>query len=427
MKNYLLLLLAMLTFVVAKAQSDDAVTLDFYGFVRVDAYMDTYKGVDAGHDMFYLLPVYKNVGGVEVNKQISSHITPIASRLGVRATFPEILNAKVNGILETDFAGNLKSDPTMFRILHAYSQFVWEKSSLVLGQTWHPFFAGSCAPNVTGINTGAPFSPFNRSPLIRYNKKYGSLTLSGTALSEIQYASPLMDFTDNATEAEDNLVTPNHAKRNGAIPELVLSTEWNKNAITIGAGVSYKTIKPRFMFKGTDAALNALSDEYFGSTSFMAYGRYKNKMLTVLVKGYMGENMSHLTLPGGYGIATYDAESGKETYTSYNTMTVSLNAVYGQKWQFSIFAGYGKNLGTTAALYDFGGKAVTKGTFTNMQTMFRVSPSVALNLAKFKLQAEYEMTSANYGKGAIDFSNGLYNETISATNNRVIIVATHFF
>jgi hypothetical protein len=420
MKGRIFLLLGILSVLFTHAQSDDNVTLDFYGFVRVDAYMDTYKGVDAGHDIFYLLPLYATPGGIEVNNQLSSNISAIASRLGVRINFPETFKAKSTGVIEFDFAGNLRNEPTMFRIRQAYSLFTWENSSLLVGQTWHPLFGGSNMPVVAGLNTGAPFSAFNRSPMIRFSLKAGNTAYTASAVSEIQYTSPLADQADFAF-----VLTPNHAKRNGVIPELVLNAEWSEKTLTFGAGASYKRIKPRMMISGTDS--KAIADEYLASTVFMGYGRYKNEKLTFLLKGYMGENMSHLVMPGGYGVASYDVLTGKETYTSYQTYTASMSLVYGQKWQMGLFAGYGGNLGTQDKLYDAGGKAKTYGSFLNMQTMNRIAPHVSLNLPKFKLVAEYERTSANYGTGAINLDDGLYSTSKMVTNNRFIVVMTQYF
>jgi len=430
MKKSLLLLVTLLSVFLAKGQSDDNITLDFYGFVRVDAYMDTYKGVDAGHDIFYLLPAYGVKNGAEFNNQLSSNISAMASRLGVRINFPEVLKAKATGLLEFDFAGNLKADPTLFRIRQAYSLLTWEKTSLLVGQTWHPFFGGSCLPTVAGLNTGAPFTCFNRSPMIRYNMKFGGLTVTTAAITQTQYNNAAIDAADF------NLSTYNQAKRNGVVPELVLSAEWTKKSITLGAGVDYNRIKPRMLITETlvdNNVVSTVADEYLSSTAFMAYGRFKKDKLTILLKGYLGDNMQNLTLPGGYGVASFDSTSGKETYTSYKTYTASLNLVYGQKWQVGLFAGYGGNLGTNDALLSFGGKAKTYGLFTNMQSMYRVAPHISLNLPKFRLVAEYERTAANYGvnnpdgSSSFNFKNGLYSASHQTANNRVIIVMTQYF
>jgi hypothetical protein len=430
MKKTFFLMMTLLSVFLAKGQSDDNVTLDFYGFVRVDGYIDTYKGVDAGHDIFYLLPAYGVKNGAEFNNQLSSNISAMASRLGVKITFPEILKAKATGLIEMDFAGNLKADPTLLRIRQAYSLLTWEKSSLLIGQTWHPFFGGSCLPTVAGLNTGAPFTCFNRTPMIRYNMKFGGLTVSASAVGQSQYNNVAIDATDFNPNTYQ--VSYNQAKRNGIIPELVLTAEWTKKSITLGAGAEYNQIKPRMMI--TEALVDGkdvstVANEYLGSTAFMAYGRYKKDKLTILLKGYLGDNMQNLTLPGGYGVASFDSTSGKETYTSYKAYTAALSLVYGQKWQVGLFAGYGANLGTNDPLQGFGGKAKTYGLFTNMQTMYRVAPHISLNLPKFRLVAEYEMTTANYGKAgtAIDLSNGLYSAINKTVNNRVIIVMTQYF
>lgn len=422
MKKNLLLWVVMLATISVYAQSDDKSTLDFYGFVRVEAFADTYKGVDAAYDMFYLLPLYANSGGVEdFNKQTSSNITAVASRLGVKINFPDVAGAKASGLLEFDFAGNLKDDASLFRIRQAYSLLTWEKSSLLIGQTWHPFFGNSNVPVVAGLNTGAPFSCFNRSPMIRYNMKMGGLTLSASAVSEMQYTSAMIDMTDYSY-----LFSKNQAKRNGIIPELVLSAEWTKKAITLGAGGEYNRIKPRMMISGTDG--NAKAEEFLDSFAWMAYARYKKNKLMILTKSFIGDNMSHLVLPGGYGVATRNETTGAETYTNYTTFTNSFNIVYGEKWQLGFYAGYGKNLGTKDALWDSGsGKAKTYGSFLNMQTMYRIAPHISLNLNRFRVVAEYEKSSANYGIGSINLTDGLYSSTHRATNNRIIIVMSHYF
>ncbi|SHE83161.1 hypothetical protein SAMN05444274_102514 [Mariniphaga anaerophila] len=412
--------IALLCAFAARSQSDEKPKVDIYGFVRVDAYVDSYKGVDAGHDIFYLLPLYVVTNGVEVNKQPSSNISAVASRLGVRVSFPEVLNAKATGLIEFDFAGNLKSDPTLFRIRQAYSLFSWEKSSLLVGQTWHPFFGGSAVPVVAGLNTGAPFSCFNRSPMIRYNMALGRFSVSAAAVSEMQYCSPLADMADFSF-----LLTTNHAKRNALVPELVFTTEYNQAAVTVGAGAGYKRIKPRMLISGTEES--AVADEFLSSATYMAYGRYKKDKFMFLLKTYLGENMSHLVMPGGYGVASLDPQTGRETYTSYTTYTTSLSVVYGRKWRVGMFGGYGGNLGTDKPLYSDDGKAKTYGSFLNMQKMYRVAPHISLNLKNFRLVGEYEMTAANYGTGTIDFSNGLFSSTHKAINNRGIISLTHSF
>ena len=403
------------------SQADKNFDVNFYGFMRVDAYMDTYKGQDLGHDIFYLLPQYAKVSDIELNHQLSSNISAIASRLGVRVNGPDVLNAKLSGALEFDFAGNLRTDPTMFRIRQAYSLLTWEKSSLLMGQTWHPFFGGANMPIVAGLNTGAPFHAFNRSPMLRYNYRINNTLVTLAAVSEMQYA----------TASADNYPIPrntsNHAKRNGVIPELVITADWSKDGkYFAGAGAQYKRIKPRMIIENAVGDVFK-ADEFLSSTGFVAYTRYKGSKFSILAKGFLGENLSHLVMPGGYGVATYNEQTGKETYTNYTHYTLILSAVYGNEFQAGIFAGYGQNLGTSENLYDFNGTTKTYGLFLPIQDMMRIAPHIAYNSGKMRFVAEVETTIANYGQGSIDLENGLYNSIVGATNKRFIISMTHYF
>jgi hypothetical protein len=408
----------------AQENKENEQSVKLYGFVRNEFFVDTYKGLDAAYELFYIVPLYagQDANGKDINQQASSNLSAIASRLGVKIAGPEIFGAKTGGNIEFDFGGIVKTEPTLFRIRHAYMSLNWEKSQLLVGQTWHPFWGGGAFPAVAGLNTGAPFQAFNRSPQIRYDYKAGKLVLSGAAVYENQYATKCMD--------SGVFSSPNQAQRNGIMPELVLSAEYNSGGLTLGAGAEIKRIKPRMTVTGTVNGTSAIfnAEEFLASTGFMAYLKYRSGLFTMTAKGYYGQNMTHLTFLGGYGVATRNTETGKETYTNYNNYTSLLNLVYGKKWQAGLMLGYGGNLGTSDPLYqDTNGKAITAGLLPNVQDLYRVAPHMALNVSKIRLVAEYEMTAANYGTGAFDFSDGLHADKHKAVNNRVIFMMMYFF
>ena len=230
----------------------------------------------------------------------------------------------------------------------------------------------------------------------------GDWTVSGAAVYENQYTSKCFDAS--------NYSSPTQAQRNGVMPELVWSAEYKKSGLTVGAGAQIKRIKPRMTVTGTAGKFKA--EEFLASTGFMAYLKHASDRFTITAKGYYGQNMTHLTFLGGYGVATRDEVTGEETYTNYTNYTTLLNMVYGRKWQAGVMLGYGGNLGTDAALYDEGsGKGIVTG----------------LNVSKFRLVVEYEMTTANYGAGTFDFSDGLYADKHRATNHRCIAMMMYFF
>jgi hypothetical protein len=360
----------------------------------------------------------------------------MATRVGVRISGPEILRAKTTANIETDFAGDLGVNPAMLRVRQANAVFSWPKASLLVGQTWHPFWSGKVFPIVAGLNTGAPFQPFNRSPQIRVDYKPNpNLIVSAAMVSEFQYKSYGFAKIDSmypkamfCTDKSDLF------NRNAALPEMILNAELNDGGFTIGAGTSLKFIKPTLytveMVPGKDVN-KYISDELLRSISFVGYTQYAKNKLVVKAKAVLGQNMTHLTIPGGYGVKSVDASTGAMTYTPYNSFTSFVNAVYGLKYQAGIFAGYMKNLGTTDALFNFATSgapvSVTPGLVPKVASIYRVAPSFAINVSKLRFVFEYELTSATFGQGDITLSNGLYGSSVDVTNHRGNLVLMYSF
>lgn len=406
-------------------------SINFYGFVRNEVAVDTYHGVESFNDIFYLLPLYQeNELGEEINKDVESYLTTAATRLGLKIAGPEVFGAKTSGVIEFDFGGITSQYPTLFRMRHAYTNFAWENSSLLVGQTWHPFWGGSDFPKTGSLNTGAPFHAFNRSPQVtyKYTTKCGTV-LSAAAVYENQYTSKAFyDISDDVDKTK--------AMRYGAIPEIVAGVTHYTENMAFGVLGEYKSILPtntnEYGYQ-TDASKTS-----FGAT---AYTRYKKDKFFFLAKGTYGQDLTHLTMPGGYGVSGIK-ENGDYEYTNYKNLALLANAVYGKKWQIGGFVGYGKNFGTTDALYDMnriveeqesveidGISTMTTGTFLSMQEMYRASVHGALNIKNLRFVLEYEMTSANYGKAgtAMNLSDGLYNETHRATNHRTVLLMMYMF
>lgn len=403
------------------AQDSTESKFKFYGFIRNELYYDSYKGVDAAMDQFYLMPLYtgKDAKGKHYNEQGSAHLTAVATRMGVNINGPEVFGAKTMGNIEVDFAGITTEDPVVIRIRKAFYKFSWENTSLLIGQTWHPFWGGSNFPTVAGLNTGAPFQPFNRSPQIDYTMKFGKLSFSGIALYENQYVSKGFYTVTNT----NNRTLP---KRNAILPEMVLSANYNTEKLAIGVAAQLNAIKP--IDRTTGTAGTFVSAELNSSMAAMAFIRYKGEKLSVLVKTVNGQNLGNLTMLGGYGVKSIDSATGAYTYTNYNHSTSFINIVYGKKYQAGLFAGYTINLGTSDALaLSSVGTTITTGMLPNIQNMTRIAPHFAYNVNQFRFIAEYEMTSAAYGTGAMDLTNGLYGLTENVTNNRIIFVMMFLF
>lgn len=413
----------------AFSQEENKVTakkssIEFYGFVRSEYYYDSYKGLNAAQDNFYLFPLYKgeDATGKDLNKQGIHGYTAMATRFGMNIKGPEILGAKSSANLETDFAGIVTAYPEVLRLRKAYVKLDWEKSSLLVGQTWHPLWNGSGAffPQVGGLNTGNPYNPFNRSPQIDFDYRLGKkTTLSLTALYEQQYASKGFYPVPNTNSS-------NLAKRNAGIPEMVAGLYYNSNGYSVGVAGQFNAIKPIDVTEGTGGKFQ--SDELNTSYAAMAYFGYRKGKLFILAKEIVGQNLANMLMIGGYGVKTLDAVTGGMTYSNYTTSNTLFNIVYGTEYQIGLFAGLSTNMGTSDQLYEGAdGKAITKGLMPTMKGVYRIAPHFAYNFKNLRFVAEYEIDSADYGAGTFDFSDGLYDDTVNATNNRVLLMVTYNF
>jgi len=405
----------------------DKISYNIYGFMRCESYYDSYKGVNSAMDNYYLFPLYDgfDATGKQINQQGDVNSTAMATRIGLIMKGPEVLNAKTSATIETDFSGISNAYAGELRLRKAFIKLDWKNSSLLFGQNWHPFYNGHSQfyPKVGGLNTGSPFNPFNRSPQIDFNYRYGKLSASATVLYENQYCSKGFYSGSN--------YSANMAKRNAIIPEMVLGLNYNSGKVTAGIAGQFNVIKPiNITYK------NYPTDELNTSFASMAFLGYNSGKLYILAKGIIGENMTNMTMIGGYGVKSYNNTTGKMTYTNYTSYSTFLNIVYGEKIQLGLFAGISGNMGTGEALYNFKystsklpltDNACTLGLMPNMKNVYRVSPHVTYKNKNINVIAEYEMTAANYGIGNFNFEDGLYDSTVKAINHRLALTVMFLF
>lgn len=399
----------LLCFCVTAAAQQSALT--FYGFVRNDAFVDTYKGVNAAKDMFYIFPHYKGVddNGKDLNEVASANMLAIASRLGLSVKGPDIFGAKSSAKLEFDFNG--KPNQSVFRIRHAYALLKWANSDLLMGQTWHPLFGGGSYPRIVNYNTGSPFQPFNRSPQTRFNYHLSGITLSATASYDLQYMSKGPDGSSD------------QYKRNGVVPDLTLNMEYKSDRLTLGAASGYRIIKPRTVTFDH----KYVSEDFSSSFTHTAYCKLNTSNLMVTAKSTLSQNGTHLLMLGGYGVSSRNEATGEEEYTNYNTLASFINIVYGKATKIGVFGGYTTNIGTSDALYDDGNNGIIWGLGNTIQDMYRGSVFATKKVESFQLGLSYELTSANFGVGDFSYDNGLYDVTYEVVNHRVVVSMVYFF
>jgi hypothetical protein len=381
----------------------------FYGFVRGELYANSRQNTETVDGLFYLLPNDRllDANGKDLNGTPSSSFYTFTSRLGMNIKGPDVGTAKSSAKFETDFGGNA-GITFLLRVRQAYVKLDWESgSSLLLGQTWHPFF-GEVSPQVLNLSTGAPFQPFNRSPMIQYQFAKNGWKLQTSAIYQLMYLS-----TGPLGKTEDY-------QKNGLLPELCLGADYGHGGFLAGAGVELLSLKPRMQSTVNGNIYRV--DERITSLSYEAHAKYTQGLLYLAGKTILSSNMNHTAMLGGYGVCGIDALTGEQQYTPFRHSTTWVNAVYGKHWQGGFYGGYTKNLGSDKALL---GTDKIYGLGMNLDQLLSTSVQFSYNLPNWKVGIEYQAASGWYGTTSL--SDGKVSDTHSVTNHRIVALFMYYF
>jgi hypothetical protein len=407
--RYLAALFAVAALVPAHAQRSDF-KYDFYGFIRGEAYANSRRNTEVVDGLFYLLPNDRlpDAAGNDLNAAPGSSFYSFTSRLGLNLRSPDIGRAHASGKLEADFGGS-SGLTFLLRVRQAWVKLDWESgSSVLLGQTWHPFF-GEVAPQVLNLSTGAPFQPFNRSPMIRYEYARQGLKLHAAAVYQLMYLS-----IGPAGKTEDYL-------KNGVLPELCAGIDCARGGFTAGAGVEWLSLRPRMQAEGGDGKTYRVN-ERVTSLSYEAHARYAQGLFFLAAKTMLVSNMNHAALVGGYGVSAIDPATGEQEYAPFRHSTTWLNVLCGKRWQGGVFAGFTKNLGTDRPLVDAG---KVYGLGMDLDCLSSVSAQFSYNLPHWKAGVEYQASTARYG--TLDPSDGRVRQAHGVTNHRLVALFMYYF
>ena len=423
-----LFMAALMTMFISSAGAQEKPSIKFYGFIRNYACFDTRESMTSNSEQFYYMPKDEKLdaNGDDINAQPNMMLLSITTRLGLNITGPEFLGAKTSAKIEADFAG-FGSSNTVLRIRQAYAKMDWTEHSVLLGQAWHPMM-GDMMPDVFSLETGAPFTPFSRTPQLRYDYKNQGFTLTATALYQFQYTSYGPDGASF-----------NYA-RNAIVPELYFQAMYKNGGFQIGAGVDLLTLKPRQTMEigKVDADNNPILDkdgkqamETFKCKEDLAvsisptlFASYKKGNWGIKGRFTYAQNAAHLSMISGYGI-TKTKENGEQEYSSINSVSGWLDVTYKQPLKkgyltFCCFAGFTKNLGCndnfTGAIYMRGEK--------NMDNMWRIAPSVLYTHNAMQIGIEYNPTTVAYGKADSQYK---ISDTHNVTNHRICAMLKYNF
>ena len=392
------LLVSLLLPMSAVAQKN--VSIDWYGFVAAQSFVNTRESTAAADGFLYLYPNDKDnitVDGHDKNANPHASWFGTMARLGFVLKGPEIFGAASRAKAELEFSGHQGSGSVLYR--HAFIALDWQQSTLTLGQTWHPM--NDLFPSTVGIAIGSPFNVLNRSPQLRYEYFVGSdknIKLTGAAIFQAANTA----IGDGGKSFKFN--------RNSMIPMIYAGVDFTLGDVKLGGGLEYQLITPDI-----DSVGNKV---YMGGLTGMIQAQYTKNKLSVKGKALLGQNMSHLGICSGYGMVD---RLDRIEYAPLTALSTWGQVQYGGALKWGLMGGYMSNWGAGKGLKPGKVYAVGGG---HIDHMWRVAPNVQYTVGNLNLGVEYELTTVAYGKLQ---PNGTVTDTHNVSNNRLLLSVMYAF
>jgi len=376
--------------------------VSLYGYVGVNATMDTRASVMARNRHVYLYPLPSETGenGEDMNKRGQFDIDAAHSRFGLNISGPKLGDFKTSAILEGDFVGGSNGDiDSYFRLRHAFVTFSKEKWSLLAGQTWHPVFATENFPATLNVNAGAPYSPFIRNPQLRLAWQASQTTqLLFYLVDQNNFRSSGFGF--NSTEE-------------AMMPEVDVKIKWQSGGAWAALTAGYKTLAiPRSISPFS-------SPEKVSGFHFNGSFRYLLPKFTFKMGGTYGGNLSEMVLLGGIGQTVPD-EAYKTLETAAFWTDIHTNSTEG--WQPGIFAGYTANMRAREEVVVVEELSRSAG---KVASVYGISPRLKYIIGKAWIGAEWLFTAAEWGETLDAF--GVPTETENYVNHRLLLSLRYNF
>lgn len=387
--------------------------IKLYGFVRTYFTYDSRENVSGTEDLFNYLPKDNKISdGVDLNQISSFRFASLTSRLGVDVTGYQVNGWNIAAKIEADFYSGVTgvTGTAALRLRQAYMTMGKDALTLKIGQAWHPLAADF--PDIISLNNGAPFNPFSRTPMVLadYNLSNG-FSLTGAALWQMQY-----------TSAGPSGASANYIKYS-CVPEMYFGLNFKQGGFTGRMGADLLSIKPR----NYDASGKYKVNDRITTVNTFVYAQYVNGMFTAKAKAVFARAGEHLNLNGGYAATGYFSD-GTISYTPTLNYSAWFSVIYGKKLQGALFGGYVKNFGTEEAILSPDLLYFSKNSFSNMNKMLRLTPTILYNMGKVTFALEYEVTSVQYGSWSADTKYGLATDNLHwVTNNRVQAMLKYSF
>lgn len=395
-----------------QSEEQPKVSYNFYGYVAHEVFFDTHRSVFSRDGELYLFPAsptYHPVTGNMINENSQLEMLSLQSRLGVRLAGPDVLNARLTGVVEVDFFGTSEALKRQLRVRHAIMKLQWEKASVTLGHYWHPMFTPELFPKVASFGAAVPFNPLSRAPQVRFDfTPVPWVKLVAAALAHGYHAC----------------VGPEEAQRNAGLPDFQFQLHLgNTPNFLTGFTAGYMWLQP---LEANVQGNQFYSTKLIGAYNLQWFGLVKFSNLTLQAKLSYGENMSQFVMIGGYGRLLNDANSNIDYgYTNLRTYAGWVESFYNisEKWNIGFFAGITGSLGATERI-DVGGP-IWYQRAADLAQALRFSPRVEYTNKNLSFALEYMYSTADYGSSFNQY--GAPINMVGTHNNRILFLSKYTF
>ncbi len=410
MRNTILFFILLFTFAGANAieieiKQDTTKNRDyklwFMGRIDLYAYMDSQRGISVCEGLQYITPASPviNDQGIYVNElgEGTLNFNIAASRFGIGGSMNLSNSSSIMGYVEADFLAQTSSSTLAFRLRHAYAKYTKGQSSFLFGQTTHLALNEALASPTVTFGSGYPFSVLARPVQFRYSYDFEGSSVGIDAAASIFWGAEFDYQTSSKTPEFALRLRVGNPKASG------LSLTAGIKTLDLSLGVSPETSK--------------MTSHYLGFMGkLMLFDGYSLRGGTLY-----GGDLSTLGTMGG--VAMKEDKIGYTPLWSLASYLDFSTKRYGGI-EFGIFAGYQKNLGTTAPISEVIYR--TRSSYIDVDSQWRIAPRVWYHIDGLCFGLEYMYAESAWMKGTNEYYRPM-GELLTGHNHRITLLARFVF
>lgn len=391
----------------------------FSGYLKQDNWFDSYQVDGLRQDQYLLfpdMPIFDQCGR-NINKKGRFNMVDIETRVRAEVVGPKIFGAYPFAAIEGDFEAATLEQLGMFRLRHGFVYLEWPRTSLLVGQYWHPVFIPDCYPDTISYNNGAPIEPYEREPQVRITSNFDNITLTFAAAS---YAGALID-RPNPVVTQLNIPFTNYTERNSVMPDLNFQMRADVRTHFVGVGFNMRRLVPRLSTIQTTTTPFLAVNESLISFLGLAYAKLNWDKFSIALKAIFAQNGIVFDMISGYAASCQDPLTTSYKWTNLQCASGWADIVWKGKIEPGLFLGITKNVGAGTTIIPSTAWALAENR-QSIDYVARISPRVRWFVDPLILGGEFEITRAGWGtlndRGRID--------NVNAVTNYRALFATYF-